>query len=188
MSLEKNGVSPDLAWKTYLDGLKQCHFPALLDELPDLRSDFHEADANLNVENGTLLGFCSRYDLTTRSVLQTAWAIVISCYAGLEDVSFAYLDHDGAFPDLQRDTALICRAQIAADHTILDIMMDTMRKFNEVSAHQNYSMTRLQNLLGLEGQLPFNSGLQIQFLPASETGQATQNRDLLKVRIERFPA
>ena len=181
MSLDQNSVSPNLAWKTYLDGFNPCYFPALLDGLPDLLHDFHETAASLDVDNGTVLDFCSRHGLEPRCVFQTAWAIVVSCYSGLEDISFAFLALDGDSPSVQHDTALICRTHVTPEHFILDIMIDMMRKFNEICAHRNHTITKIQNLLGLDGQLIFNSGLQIQHLSTLEVGQGTQNIDLQKV-------
>jgi len=90
--LVQDEVSPDRAikhWKTYLDGFKPSYFPALLDGLPDLRDNFQETTVKLDVDDGALLEFCSRHQLTPRSVFQTAWAIVIGYYAGVEDICFA---------------------------------------------------------------------------------------------------
>jgi hypothetical protein len=187
MMLVQDEVSPDRAikhWKTYLDGFKPCYFPALLDGLPDLRDNFQETTVKLDVDDGALLEFCSRHQLTPRSVFQTAWAIVIGYYAGVGDIFFAYSTKSGEPSDLKADNLLICRAQIIAENLLVDTMADMMRDFDEASMHRKCSMTEIQKLLGLEGQPLFNSGLQIQHPSASEVGQGTQNRDMVKVSTQ----
>ncbi|KAL8831680.1 MAG: hypothetical protein Q9191_000725 [Dirinaria sp. TL-2023a] len=184
MSHDQNDVSSELAWKAYLDGFNPCHFPPLLDELPDLRSDFHETVANLDVHDSTVLDFCSRHSLELRCLFQTAWAIVVSCYSGLEDISFAFLANDGSSPNVQHDTAFMFRTYVTAEHFLLDLMIDMTGKYNEISAHRKYSITKIQNLLGLEGQPLFNSVLQVQRSPASQSGQATQSSDLQECDIQ----
>ena len=184
MTFVQDGVSPELAinyWKTFLDGFKPCHFPAQLDGLPDLQHDFHETTVKLDVGNRAVLELCSRHQLTPRSVFQVAWAIVIGCYAGVEDVGFAYCINSGGPSDLKTEKVLVCRAQITAESALLDTMVDVMKNFGVASTHQNCSITEIQKNLGLEGQPLFNSGLEIQSSSASDIGQRTQKRDLVKV-------
>jgi hypothetical protein len=187
MMLVQNEVSSDRAikhWKTYFDGFKPCYFPASLDGRPDLRDNFQESTVKLDVNDGAFLEFCSRHQLTPHSVFQTAWAIVIGHYAGVEDICFAYSTNSGEPSDLKADNLLVCRAQITAENLLVDTMADMMRDFDEASMHRKCSMTEIQKLLGLEGQQLFNSGLQIQHPFASEVGQWTQNRDMVKVSTQ----
>ncbi len=187
MSFVQDEASPDLAikhWKTYLDSFKPCHFPALLDGLPDHRQEFQETTVKLEVDNGALLDLCSRHHLTPRSVIQVAWAIVIGCYAGVEDVCFAYLANVGGLSDLKTGNILICHAQITAENLLLDTMGEMMRNFKEASTSQKCSPTVIRKLLGLGGQIPFNSGLQIPQTSASEVGQETEDGDLVEVLVQ----
>ena len=187
MTFVQDEISPGLAinhWKRLLDGFKPCHFPAHLDGLPDLRHEFHETTVRLDVGNRAVLELCSQHQLTPRSVFQVAWAIVIGCYAGVEDVGFAYCTSNGGSSDLKTENILICRAQITAENTILDTMVDMMKSFGVASTDRNCSITEIQKTLGLEGQPLFNSGLQIQPWSASDIGQRTQKRDLVKVRVQ----
>ena len=190
MTFVQDEVSPALAiklWKKFLDGFKPCHFPAHLDGVPDHRLDFHETTVKLDVGNRAILELCSQHQLTPRSVFQVAWAIVIGCYAGVEDVGFAYCTNSGGCSDLETENVLICRAQISAENTLLDTMVDMTKSFDLASTQRNCSITEIQKALGLEGQSLFNSGLQIRPSSASDIGQRTQRRDLMKVRV-RFPA
>jgi hypothetical protein len=193
MPLMKDTSSHKLAikyWETFLHGFKPCHFPTLLDGLPTLQDNFQETTVKLDVNSLAIQEFCSQQQVTLCSLFQTAWAIVIGCYAGVEDVSFGYsTDDEMSSADGKSENILICRTQITAKHLLSQTMVDMMRNFDDALAHRNCSIAEIQKFLGLEGQPLCNSGLRIQRLSGlgvdgSPTfSQGMQNRDLMEVRI-----
>lgn len=168
-------------WGAFLQSFKPCHFPALLDGRPTLQASFQETAVKVDISNLAVEEFCSQYQVTPCSLFQTVWAIVVGCYAGVEDVSFGY-SADG-----KSENILTCRTQIAAENPLIQTMIDVMRNFDDALAHRNCSIAEIQKLLGLEGQPLFNSGLQIQHLSgvgvdgSSTVGQEMQNKDLMEV-------
>ena len=165
----------------YLEGFEPCHFPILLDGAPDHEGNYQETTIKLDVNDSNLDDFCSQHRLTPCSVLQTAWAVVVSCYAGVGDISFAYSANVGDLPDLGLDDWLICRAKIAADKCLIETMADIMRDFGAAWMDRKYSISEIQKLLDLEGQPLFNSGLLVNHPSASEVQQGACNKDAVKV-------
>ncbi|KAK3360589.1 non-ribosomal peptide synthetase [Lasiosphaeria hispida] len=79
-------------WTSYLGGIEPCHFPVLNDgvdtheserELRTLRVDFPRLEA--------LQGFCDARGFTLANAFHVAWALVLACYSGTDDVCFGYL-------------------------------------------------------------------------------------------------
>lgn len=151
-------------WKTFLQGLKPCQFPSLLDGNPSLHQGYQETiPVKLDVSNPAVQEFCSQHHITAASLFQTAWAIVVSCYAGIEDVSFGYSAEDRtSSAEGESEGLFICRAQITADHRLFDTMINMMRSFDRGLLHRGCPIAEMQKALGLEGQPLFHSGLRIQ--------------------------
>jgi hypothetical protein len=176
-------------WETFLQSFKPCHFPALLDGLPTLQDNFQETTVELDVNNLAIQEFCSQHHVTLGSLVRTAWAIVIGCYAGVEDVSFGYSSDNGtSSTDGEFDSIFICRTQITAEHLLFPTMVEMMRNFDYALAHRDCSIAEIQKLLGIEKPL-FNSGLHIQSVGGLDVdgsltfGQGIKNVDSTEVRI-----
>lgn len=144
----------------------------------------------LDVSNSTVQEFCSEHHITAASLFQTAWAIVIGCYAGVEDVSFGYsADDETSRPNGATEGSLICRAQVTAGHRLLDTMIDMMKSFDRSLSHRGLPSAEILKAFGLEGQPLFRSGLLIQHHSGSATdvfsncGQVPRNEDLMEVCI-----
>ena len=184
MPFVQDNSSHDLAiqhWKTYLDGFKPCHFPALCEGMPNIRDDFQETTIKLDMENRVLLDACSRFKLTPYSIFQTAWAIVIGCYAGVEDVCFVHSTNNVCPSELKIENSFICRTQITAKTPLLETMVNMKKDFNKASTHRRWSTAEIRDLLGLKGQTLFNSGLQIERSSVIELGQETQEAEMVEV-------
>ncbi|RDW81829.1 hypothetical protein BP6252_02941 [Coleophoma cylindrospora] len=148
---------------SFLKDFRPCYFPGLPDKLLTNKDGFHETIFKLDVNYQALQEFCSQHQVSPRSLFQTAWAIVISNYAGVEDVSFGYFtDNDISSLPNKSDNVLICRTHITAECPLDQTMADMQKNFDDALAHSNCSISDIQKLLGLEGISLFNSGLQIQ--------------------------
>ncbi|KFY89182.1 hypothetical protein V498_06500, partial [Pseudogymnoascus sp. VKM F-4517 (FW-2822)] len=87
--------SPDLDyWTDRLRDREQCIFPTLNDNVegPNERHDVEVITPDLI----SLSKFCQEHDLKLVTVFQAAWALVLRCYTGLDDVCFGYSEdsHD----------------------------------------------------------------------------------------------
>ncbi|EER26815.1 peptide synthetase, putative [Coccidioides posadasii C735 delta SOWgp] len=162
-------------WSTFLHDFKPCYFPSLLEgDGPSTsttttlqRGDFQEATVKLdNIYHSTLQEFCSEHQVTLGSFFQTAWAVVVACYAGVEDISFGYLEGDNS-------DVVICRTDITAEQMLHQIMIDMMEHL-ENARTRPIGITEVQNLVGLEGQLLSDSALQIQRRGSEQSGSMSQ--------------
>ncbi|KAF3481900.1 uncharacterized protein GIQ15_04659 [Arthroderma uncinatum] len=168
MPLIENTSSHELAskhWQSFLHGFRPCHFPGLSDGPPATKDDFQETTIDLDVNNQGIQEFCHRHHVTSGSLLQTAWAIVINCYAGVEDVSFGYYSTEDGFsssPEIS-NTTIICRTHITAESPLGQTMVEMKRNSDNAWAHRGYySISDIQKLIGLEDQPLFNAALNVQ--------------------------
>ncbi|KMU72200.1 hypothetical protein CISG_00509 [Coccidioides immitis RMSCC 3703] len=162
-------------WRTFLHDFKPCYFPSLLEgDGPSTsttttlqRGDFQDATVKLdNIYHSALQEFCSEHQVTLGSFFQTAWAVVVACYAGVEDISFGYLEGDNS-------DVVICRTDITAEQMLHQIMTDMMEHL-ENARTRPIGITEVQNLVGLEGQLLSDSALQIQRRGSEQSGSMSQ--------------
>lgn len=161
----------NMHWKSLLHDFKPCYFPGLLDGSPASKELFHETTIELDVNNQLVENFCYQQQVTSQILFQTAWAIVINRYAGVEDVSFGTFSDDGT----SSDSTFICRTHVTAENSLRQTMMDTQRDFDKILAHQECSLAEIQQDLGLEDQPLFNSSLQLR-------RKGRKYRDLKEVR------
>lgn len=87
--------SPDLDyWTDRFRDREQCIFPTLNDNVegPNERHDVEVIKLDLI----SLNKFCQEHDLKLVTIFQAAWALVLRCYTGLDDVCFGYSEdsHD----------------------------------------------------------------------------------------------
>ena len=191
MQLNQGTSADELAlkyWETFLRDFQPCLFPALLDESSAPQDNFQECNVQLDVNNRVIEKLCSQHQITLESLFQTAWAIVIGCYAGVEDVSFGYTAEDeSSSEDSKCRDVLICRIKATADHQACQVMVDIKKNLDDALAHPDCSIQDIRNNLGLEGQILFNSGFRIQRLSGSDAGGSPtlstnqRNEDLAEV-------
>jgi hypothetical protein len=149
--------------KSYLHGFKPCQFPPLLQVVSNAQESIHEAIVELTVSKPVVDEFCSRHKIAIGSLSQTAWAIVTSCYGGIEDVLFGYYTTDGRSPRTRNpaDTT-ICRMQITPKRLLCETMIDLTRDFDFASSNRHCDTSETQQDLHLEGHQLYNSGIQIE--------------------------
>ncbi|KAK4155043.1 hypothetical protein C8A00DRAFT_42276 [Chaetomidium leptoderma] len=126
-------------WETFLQDVKPCRFPALGsddddgddDDDDNDRRQFREATALIDgdVTGTAIREFCAQNQVALGAVFQTAWAVVVSQYAGVEDVSFGYAA-DG-------EDVVVCRAQVGPHRPLAQVMTDLTRHLDYVVTHQN---------------------------------------------------
>ncbi|EEP77448.1 predicted protein [Uncinocarpus reesii 1704] len=165
-------------WRSLLHDFKPCHFPGLPDGSTTDTKEFQETTAELNINELSIQHSCTQYHVEPRNVFQTAWAIVINCYAGVEDVSFGYdtTGDDASAPATASENILLCRTHIDAENQLGQTALEMKRSFDDAWENRNWSISEIQKLVGSENQPLFNSGLQVQ-------REGRQSRELKEIDI-----
>ncbi|KAI1626476.1 hypothetical protein EDD37DRAFT_349340 [Exophiala viscosa] len=153
-------------WKEYLADVSSCHFPVLNDdaaipnELHELSSEFH-AGAELQ-------DFARKHNFTPSSIIQTAWAIVLKCYTGQDDICFGYLSAGRDAPVLGIEDAvgayinmLICRLRLPPNDNIIQLVESVQDSFLKAMPHQHCSLAQIQHSLQQRKPL-FNTIMSLQ--------------------------
>jgi amino acid adenylation domain-containing protein/non-ribosomal peptide synthase protein (TIGR01720 family) len=155
-------------WKAYLADLEPCSFPALVDGATKPQRILGSYVLNLE-RVPELQAFCTNAGVTLSNLLQLAWALVIRCYTGSDEVCFGYLasgrdmpvegieDAVGAFINM-----LICRINLE-DGLELDEALDKVQlDFVSSMAYQSCSLAEVQHELNLSGTSLFNTAFTYQ--------------------------
>lgn len=150
-------------WKDYLRGVVPCQFPR------HEGGGSTEGASALEFEEDAseILAFCQREGVTLASILQTAWALLLSKYTGNHDVCFSYMSSGRDIPIDGVEEAigpyvslLICRAEREGQNSVIDVVKKMQNHYFESLPHQHtLSLAQVQQAVGLHGQSLFNTGL-----------------------------
>jgi hypothetical protein len=154
-------------WSKYLDGVEPCHFPSitaagcedsgvLTVEVPDLDSNAIHA-------------ICQTWETTPATIIQTAWALLLTRYTGSTSACFGNLSSGRDFPiDGVNDifgpliTMLTCRIHFNKETTVLEALQSMQRDYMNSLPYQTYSLADVHHLLGLGTSALFNTILTLQ--------------------------
>ncbi|EXJ85586.1 hypothetical protein A1O1_05951 [Capronia coronata CBS 617.96] len=173
-------------WKDYLQDVVPCQFPILNDDKPEPH-ELHEVSAQFHA--GTeLQEFCRKHNFTASSVIQTAWAIVLKCYTGLDDVSFGYLSAGRDAPVIDIEDAvgayinmLICRLKLPTSSKVIQLVESVQDSFLKGMPHQHCSLAEIQHEVQIREPL-FSTIMSLQSA-VGEVIQAAEGEGNIAFRI-----
>lgn len=163
-------------WANHLRNMQVCHIPVAQNltktrRLGSLKVAFHRFDE--------LQALCSRESVTFASLALSAWATVLGALTGQDDVCFGYLSagRDVPVPDIQDAVGvfinmLCCRVKLSSRQDYGSLFRQVQNDFLEGLPHQATSLAEIQNHIGMDGQMMFNSTLSIQNQIPSDASQA----------------
>jgi amino acid adenylation domain-containing protein/non-ribosomal peptide synthase protein (TIGR01720 family) len=161
--------SSQLYWQKYVDGLNPCHMPALLGPTPGL---VHGATKSVS-QSMQLLRQAQRisrmYEVTTTNLVHVAWALVLRCFTGTDDVCFGYLNSGRDVPvEAVQDAVgpffniLVRRIRLPQTSDLLSILLHTQEELSDNLSHQHYPLADLYHANGLAGRSLFNTLVSVQ--------------------------
>ena len=115
-------------WDTYLSGLESCHFPSLYSGASQLPSK-RPLSVRIDLQHLPVLQDLSNNGharLVTS--LQIAWALVLRCYTGLDNVCFGLLEIGNAVGDIEL-------AQSFMQLPVAKIDLDESKALTEILEH-----------------------------------------------------
>ncbi|TAQ85918.1 hypothetical protein B7494_g5755 [Chlorociboria aeruginascens] len=174
-------------WKSYLQALKICHFPAI-----NTNPEKERHLKSVPMEFGrfpALQELCKSMNVTLSNILQTAWAFCLRSYTNSDDVCFGYLTSGRDVPIKDIENAmgafinmLVCRVKFDKDSSLQNIFQRVQGDYLQSLEHQHCSLAQIQHDLKLPGKALFNTAVSIQ------GGNASGNSDHPTVSFETVEA
>ncbi|KAL9614736.1 MAG: hypothetical protein Q9167_000805 [Letrouitia subvulpina] len=163
-------------WKSYLADAEPTIFPALDDALctqRELRSKRLQLDDLTDVQH-----FCNLHGLTLANVFHTAWALTLSSYTSLNDVSYGYLNsaRDRSIEDIDDIVGylvnmLVCRVVLAPETPLIETMQQVQTDLSDGQAHCQTALSEVLHALKLSGSSLFNTSLSYRKIPIATTSE-----------------
>ena len=168
-------------WKSYLDGARPCHLPAL-DAVPNTHRkvftmpiEFSQADSSV------LHDFCVDRGVTPANFFQAAWAILLRVYTGEDDVCFGYVSSGRELPMAHIQdivgpfiNMLVCRADVTKESAVLELIQQMQDEYISSIPHQRCSLARIQNALRVSQDGFFNTAISIQKIESVQSPDSSE--------------
>tara|TARA_R110002003_G_scaffold233_9_gene16888 strand:+ start:27 stop:4247 length:4221 start_codon:yes stop_codon:yes gene_type:complete len=164
----------DEFWGRYLEDATPCNLPRKIEDAFEKGSNVLipiQLDATAEEVNR----LCRKYKITSATLFQAAWVLVLRTVAATDDVLFGYLTANRELNISGIDelvgpmiNMLACRLTITSTTSITSLLKQTHDSFLETLEHQHRFVSVASNKESLDGELPFNSVLSIEY--ASEEG------------------
>lgn len=171
-------------WRSYLEFIEPCSFPAL----GDSKDGFRELlTLELKLQDiAPLQTVCSMKGVTLSNVLQLVWALVLRAYTGNDTVCFGYLTsgRNVSLQDIESAVGLfismlVCRIDCSRDIMVSQALEQIRDDYAQSTAHQAFSLAELQHKLQLSGKSLFNTAFTFQ----RRTASAMADNKLIKFDI-----
>jgi len=165
-------------WAKYLSGVKPCSFPIMAEAQEGGRRNETVHVPNINAT--AVHAFCQAWEVTLATVIQTAWALVLSRYTGSTTPCFGNLisrrnlpisDVGEIFGPLV--AMLPCRVHLGKQQTILEVLRAVQDDHINSLPHQSFSLSSMLNMLGLGISTLFNTSMSLLRTTERETGAAS---------------
>ena len=170
-------------WAEYLDGVEPCHFPSQ-GESSDAKDTFGTVQVP-GIDASAIHAFCQVWEITPATVIQTAWALVLSRYTNSATPCFGNLSSGRDLPiDNINDifgpliAMLACRIHLHEQLTVLEALRAVQRDYACSLTYQIFPLASMHSLLGLGTSALFNTALSLQRI--DDTGLRSASGMILK--------
>ncbi|KAK9437913.1 Amino acid adenylation [Metarhizium brunneum] len=153
-------------WVKYLEVVKPCFFP------PSKSATGESKDMTVSVpglEASEIHDFCAKWEVTTASVIQTAWALVLYHFTGCANPCFGNLASCRDVPvDRLGDMfgpviAMIpYRVRLDGGHSVVETLREAQTDYVDSLPHQMFSLMEIHEALEVGSSGLFNSILSFQ--------------------------
>ncbi|KAG9196869.1 hypothetical protein G6514_003674 [Epicoccum nigrum] len=171
-------------WAKYLDGVEPCHFPSQ-GESSNTRDTFGTIEVP-SIDASAIHAFCQVWEITPATVIQTAWALVLSRYTNSATPCFGNLSSGRDLPiDNVNDifgplmAMLACRVHLHKQLTVLEALRSVQRDYACSLTYQMFPLASMHSLLGLGTSALFNTALSFQRI--DDTGLRSASGMILKM-------
>jgi Cu/Ag efflux protein CusF len=178
--LENQDMGPSNEfWAQYLSDIPSpCHVPRKTDNASAEKGDNVLIPITCDVSSEDINKLCRTYKITSATLFQAAWIMVLRAFVGTEDILFGYLtaNRELDIPGVDELVGpminmLACRINVAAGDSCADLLKKTHDSFLETLEYQHGFVDVANKIEAAAGVLPWNSVLSIEYAN-EESGQS----------------
>lgn len=155
-------------WSEYLTGVEPCYFPTLRDGSQREEVD-HSVIRVRDLDVKKILAFCAEWEVTVATVVQAAWALILSRYSGSTTPCFGNLSSGRDLPIDGVDNIvgpligmLTCRLDLVSPRTLLELLREVQEDTWKSLQFQSFPLSAVHSELKLGAIALFNSGVSVQ--------------------------
>ncbi|KAF1998930.1 amino acid adenylation [Amniculicola lignicola CBS 123094] len=155
-------------WTQYLSDVEPCHIPRT--NTGDERGENVLVPIEIGVPAEAISTLCRKHKITSATLFQAAWIMVLRELTGKNSVLFGYItaNRELGIENLSELVGpminmLACRIGISGDNSALEILKKTQDSCLETLEHQHGFVAAANALEQANGGLPFNSVLSIEY-------------------------
>jgi hypothetical protein len=153
-------------WASQLDGVKPCYLPSMA---VDGRQSFRDGTVQLpGLNTRAIFAYCQMMEVTPATVLQTAWAMVLSYYTGSITSCFGIFCSGRDLPVNNVSeifgpliTMLPCRVHLLEKLTVAEALRSVQNNFISSLPFQIFPLSSTKKVLGIESSELFNTALNL---------------------------
>ncbi|KAH8422250.1 uncharacterized protein LDX57_000008 [Aspergillus melleus] len=157
-------------WAKYLHEVQPCHLLSSNWGPETDPADDGMETISLDLADSTLLhSFCAEHGLLVTNVIHVAWALVLRCYTGMDDVcfSFATSGRDVAVAGVNDCIGLfinhlVARLSVSAESTLLQVLQYNQQALLSSLEHRHASLANLLYLTNIGGRPVFDTGISVR--------------------------
>jgi amino acid adenylation domain-containing protein len=158
-------------WDNYLKNVSPCHIPRKVDNTLEKHSNIlTPVQIQIDLASDVINNVCRKHKVTSATLFQAAWVLVLRTLAAQDDVLFGYLTANrelnipgidglvGPFINM-----LACRLNVKPEDKITDVLKQTHGSFLSTLEHQHSFVSSASAKESLDGERPFNTCMSIEY-------------------------
>ncbi|KAL5119052.1 hypothetical protein ACEQ8H_002976 [Pleosporales sp. CAS-2024a] len=161
-------------WEQYLADASPCYVPRKADALAPHDNKLTAIQISMDIPSETINTVCRKHKVTSATLFQAAWVLVLRALAAQNDVLFGYLTANRELPVPRIDTLvgpfinmLACRLTVSPTDSLATVLHRTHDSFLATLDHQHSFVASASKNPALGPKTPFNSCMSIEYTTAS---------------------
>ncbi|CAA9959565.1 hypothetical protein PTMSG1_02982 [Pyrenophora teres f. maculata] len=172
-------------WAEYLDGVEPCSFPPLGDS--GGANTISRTVEVPSIDSSAVHMFCKIWEVTPATIIQTAWALVLSRYTNSTTPCFGNLSSGRDLPIHNVNSIfgpliamLPCRVHLHKQLTVLEALKTVQENYASSLSYQMFPLASMHSFLGLGTSALFNTALSLQRI--DDIGPCSASEITLKMK------
>jgi amino acid adenylation domain-containing protein len=171
----------DVFWDNYFEDSSPCHIPRKADPTFECNNVLTPIQIQIDLASDAINTVCRNYKVTSATLFQAAWVLVLRTLAATDDVLFGYLtaNRELNIPGIEGLVGpfinmLACRLNVQSDDKIIDVLKQTHDSFLSTLQHQHSFVSSASAKESVDGERPFNTCMSIEYASGGASSPADQ--------------